>query len=223
MEGSDRQAGAHEGQHAPFDEEYATDPHEAVEILFGRALPELPPITEERVRWLYEPFEKTWGSKKLVTGSISYVRGAVLSNAGRLRNLPTFGGFKVELYPSQECAQLTAFFARTFEGMRVWSTADALFACGDSQFGAEEEGRIGSEGHTIGEVVDMLHQVYREHPDGVERGTPASDQLQAIGRAIDETGGKQLMLSVHEQFKIHDTWHARNLELMWDGIGEWRG
>ena len=63
MGDSDRQAGANEGQHALSDEEYAKDPQEAVGILFGRAVRDLPPITEERVRELYEPLRKDWGPR----------------------------------------------------------------------------------------------------------------------------------------------------------------
>jgi hypothetical protein len=221
MGDSERPTGADEGQPAPFDEAYATETQEAVEILFGRALPELTPITEERVRELYEPFPKSWGSKKLVTGSASYVRGVVSSNAERFRNLATFKEFGVAFYPDQECVQLTAIFARTFEGIRLWSTADALFACGDPEFGVEQE--AGSEEHRIGEAVDALLEIYRQHPDGVQRGTPAADQIESIGRALDEAGGKRLMLAVHEQFESQNRWSARNLELMWSGIGEWMG
>ena len=230
MEDSGRQAGVHEGQHAPFDEEYATEPQEAVEILFRKALPNLPALAEEHVLRLYEEMQQSaWRSSKLVSGSASYVREVVSSNAERMSNLPHFKELKVEFLPKQECAQLTAFFARDFVGIRIWTTADAVFACGDWHFewrpqvGANEEGAVGIEGLTVGEVVDMLIRIYVQHPDGVERGTPAAHQLESIGRALDEAGGKQLMLAVHEQFKSKNGWAARNLELMWGGIGEWMG
>jgi hypothetical protein len=121
-------------QPTQFNEEYTKNAQEAVEILFGKALAVLPPISENEVLELYEPLRYSWSSKKLVKGSTSHVRKIVLSNVEQLRKRADFNTMKVEVLSDQKCAQISVFFENSFVPVRVWSTADAVFACGNARF-----------------------------------------------------------------------------------------
>jgi hypothetical protein len=80
-----------------------------------------------------------------------------------------------------------------------------------------------SEGLTIDQVIDMLVNIYRSHPNGIYPDTEAAQQVREIGRAIHSAGGMQLMLAVHTEFRTRNPYMGRNLEHRWDGIGEWMG
>lgn len=73
--------------------------------------------------------------------------------------------------------------------------------------------------------VQELLRLYRQSPQGFLKDSPAAEPVRAIGRELDEAGGFQLMLRAHEQFDAANPGHglARNLEIVWDGIGGWRG
>jgi hypothetical protein len=121
-------------QSAQFNEEYTKNPQEAVELLFDKALATLSPISEKEVLELYEPLRYSWSSKKLVRGSASHVRKIVLSNVKQLHTRADFNTMKVQMLSDQKCAQISVFFKNSFVPVRVWLTADAVFACGNARF-----------------------------------------------------------------------------------------
>jgi hypothetical protein len=69
--------------------------------------------------------------------------------------------------------------------------------------------------------------IYTEHPGGFLRGQGGAveEEIRAIGQALHEAGGIELMRFVHAGFasKSGDPGAARNLEFLWDGIGNWLG
>lgn len=75
------------------------------------------------------------------------------------------------------------------------------------------------------DVVDKLITLY----DNSLRGEGfITDSIQAkpvreIGQSLFDSGGKELMLTIHSMFKEKRPFVARNLEMVWDGIGTWRG
>jgi hypothetical protein len=87
----------------------------------------------------------------------------------------------------------------------------------------DPQSQSNSTGLTIDQVVNMLADIYSQHPQGIYSGTPAETQVRAIGKALHEAGGMQLMLHVHQQFRAIYPHHARNLEMKWGGIGGWMG
>ena len=85
------------------------------------------------------------------------------------------------------------------------------------------------------EVAAMrLAGIYARYPEGCYQGGkhyPAAEIVR-IGRALDSQGGKELMLEVHAELarRVDPAFGsgeivgaARNLEMRWDGIGQWRG
>jgi HEAT repeat protein len=76
---------------------------------------------------------------------------------------------------------------------------------------------------TASQVVELLISIYNSYPEGINSGTLAEEEVQKIGQVIDKAGGMKLMLAVHQRFAESSGQHARNLEMRWSGIGEWKG
>lgn len=76
-------------------------------------------------------------------------------------------------------------------------------------------------------AVNQLVFTYRRSPQGFIRGenTPEELKIRRVGRALNNEAGMGLMLAAHEEFtKLNEVRGApRNLEIIWDGIGEWQG
>ncbi len=69
--------------------------------------------------------------------------------------------------------------------------------------------------------VNQLVTLYKKSPGGYLRAN--ATELRQIGIHLNGAGGMALMLQAHERFAARNPNTARNLEMMWDGIGEWRG
>lgn len=55
------------------------------------------------------------------------------------------------------------------------------------------------------------------------RGTEARDRIMAIGNALNTQGGHDLILEAHAEVAAAvSSVLARELEVAWDGIGEWQ-
>jgi HEAT repeat protein len=76
----------------------------------------------------------------------------------------------------------------------------------------------------VGNAVDMLTALYDASPKGGFVAYEAeAEPVKAIGRFLDELGGLDLMLRAHTLFAASRRQSARNLEMVWDHIGEWLG
>lgn len=75
------------------------------------------------------------------------------------------------------------------------------------------------------ESIGELLQLYRQTPGGFLTNSAAAQPVRAIGRKLDAAGGFELMLQAHGVFAASNPGMglARNLEMVWDGIGGWRG
>ena len=69
--------------------------------------------------------------------------------------------------------------------------------------------------------------IYRSRATGFlpSNNGPLEQEIRQIGRALNETGGFELMLMAHAevQRQCDVLGGPRNLEFMWDGIGRWQG
>ncbi len=74
-----------------------------------------------------------------------------------------------------------------------------------------------------GQVVAVLVHLYDHHPDGFLKGSDAARDVRETGRRLDQLGGLQAMLEAHKMFAAERPRMARNLEIIWDGIGTWQG
>ena len=77
------------------------------------------------------------------------------------------------------------------------------------------------------EAARMLLELYRQKPGGFLADEEAAEPVREIGERVNEAGGMDLMLETHKVFAAKcdeiGPGLARNLEMAWDGIGEWRG
>lgn len=75
-------------------------------------------------------------------------------------------------------------------------------------------------------VIELL-QLYGATREGFypSRSGVSETRVRDIGRQLDAQGGKELMRDVHSKFArmTNTPGGARNLEIMWDGIGSWQG
>ncbi len=87
--------------------------------------------------------------------------------------------------------------------------------------------RLRGTSAAIEDAVDELLEIYRLHPEGFVRvhGGPQVKRIRRIGARLNSRGGMERMLEVHKSFAARCTVFGapRNLEHMWDGIGEWLG
>ncbi len=77
-------------------------------------------------------------------------------------------------------------------------------------------------------AAQRIANLYRMHPDGFVRGEGGVPEMviREVGTAVNKRGGKKLMLETHNVFSQITSGirgAARNLEHVWDGIGEWMG
>ena len=77
----------------------------------------------------------------------------------------------------------------------------------------------------MSECVQELLRLYRQTPGGFLTNSAAAQPVRAIGKKLDAAGGFELMLQAHGVFAASNPGMglARNLEMIWDGIGGWRG
>ena len=69
--------------------------------------------------------------------------------------------------------------------------------------------------------VDRLVWLYQKKPGGYL--TSQADAVREVGKKLNEAGGMDLMLKAHAAFASRNGLMARNLEMVWDGIGGWAG
>lgn len=76
-------------------------------------------------------------------------------------------------------------------------------------------------------AVNQLVFAYRDNPLGFVTGDDswAGRRVRAVGSALNAEGGMTLMQRAHREFsELNEVpGAARNLEIMWGGIGEWMG
>ncbi|NLI52883.1 MAG: hypothetical protein GX417_01005 [Clostridiales bacterium] len=75
------------------------------------------------------------------------------------------------------------------------------------------------------ECVQELLRLYRQTPGGFLTDSAAAMPVRTVGKKLDEAGGFELMRQAHGIFAASSPGMglARNLEMVWDGIGGWRG
>ena len=75
--------------------------------------------------------------------------------------------------------------------------------------------------------VEHLIRLYSSSPkgEGFLVGSNSAERVRMVGELLNKVGGFQLMLVIHKHFassyQVYGA--ARNLEMVWDGIGSWRG
>lgn len=73
----------------------------------------------------------------------------------------------------------------------------------------------------LDDSVNQLVKLYQRAPEGYLRAN--ATEVRQIGTSLHAAGGMSLMLQAHERFAAGNPRMARNLEMVWDGIGDWMG
>lgn len=76
-------------------------------------------------------------------------------------------------------------------------------------------------GDLLTDSVNRLLALYRQRPGGFL--TSQAGEVREVGRQLDKAGGMDMMLQAHSMFRARNPGMARNLEMVWDGIGGWMG
>ena len=75
--------------------------------------------------------------------------------------------------------------------------------------------------------VYHLTGIYLLNQEGYVRdsGGPQVEKIRRIGRTLNQRGGMEMMQTAHAKFASRSNipGAARNLEHLWDQIGEWSG
>jgi HEAT repeat protein len=81
------------------------------------------------------------------------------------------------------------------------------------------------KGYEVKKAVEKLVYLYDQSPrgEGFYVDSSSAEPVRKIGAHIDELGGFKLMLKVHTRFAELRPYAKRNLEMVWDNIGNWLG
>jgi hypothetical protein len=82
-----------------------------------------------------------------------------------------------------------------------------------------------SDDRVLGLAVDRLVALYDGSPrgEGFVRGSTQAAPVRKVGSELNDLGGFKLMRQAHQLFAEKRPQAARNLEMVWDGIGGWGG
>lgn len=98
----------------------------------------------------------------------------------------------------------------------------ALIRCGPPRAERTLKPHYEKAGISLGEAVDTLLTLYQDKV-GFGKGASAAEPVREVGRKLHELGGFSLMVEVHAVFSRSKPNAARNLEMVWDGVGMWQG
>lgn len=71
--------------------------------------------------------------------------------------------------------------------------------------------------------VAELVALYDSNSEGFITYIKSSLPVRTVGEQLNSYGEFKMMIDAHSRFTVLRPQHARNLEMVWDGIGDWRG
>jgi hypothetical protein len=82
-----------------------------------------------------------------------------------------------------------------------------------------------ADGQALRLAVDRLVALYDESPrgEGFITGSGQAEPVRNVGSQLNDLGGFRLMREAHALFAEKRPRAARNLEMVWGGIGSWGG
>jgi hypothetical protein len=78
---------------------------------------------------------------------------------------------------------------------------------------------------SFSQLVEGLLEVYSRNPDGYipDMFCRDAEEIREIGEVLHKRGGLALMQAAHQEFAARNFLAKRNLEHLWDFVGQWRG
>jgi len=179
---------------------------------------------------------------KLPEGYSAQVRavGERLNRGGGLVRMERVHQAFLKANASPSGLRLARQVAELWQGIGGWIGPASATAptSGDQEARLAPPASVGDEAAIAAELI----RIYQTHPQGFVRPDAAAafpreaqsvsgppDQaarIRAFGEALNSRGGMTAMLQMHAEFArrvAEIPGAARNLEIMWDGIGQWRG
>jgi len=137
------------------------------------------------------------------------VRRAALAALGRIGSSGATKALTETLDDGQQDPAVRAAAGVALRARGSAPPVDALITTPDDAFFASE----------------LLVACYDRTPrgEGFLMGSYSARDVEDIGRQLDALGGFELMLDVHALFARRRPRAARNLEMVWDGVGRWQG
>ena len=120
-----------------------SQPQEAVDILFAKALAVVPVLSDTQFRTAHARMREAWGPLPLVEGSESEVKSVILRNAKALARRADFKHFSIDVcladqgYQGEEAAQMWSWVGAGALAVHLWKTEDAFHAYGRPELLAE--------------------------------------------------------------------------------------
>lgn len=119
-----------------FEKVNTSDPEEAVNILFDKALAVVPVLYATQFQTAYDRMRQDWGPLPLVEGSKSEVKSVILNNAKALSRRADFKHFSIDVclsdqgYKGEEAASMWAWVGTIGLALHLWKTEDKFHAFG---------------------------------------------------------------------------------------------
>jgi uncharacterized protein (DUF433 family) len=217
----------------PFNEVTTKDVTEAIEALFNKALYTLPGITPDTIMADYKDLKDAWASQALYSGTQTQMRGLVFHNLELLARHANFSTFIIKVVEDGRCAQISALYASTFRGIRLWRSTDRIFVCGSAGFEMPQDAVFDGRQLAQQPLDDLIAELIRigqgpgylrSKGDLTEFESGNNIRARDIGEELARRGGIELMRTAHAQIRVAlGGGISRELEYAWDGIGGWLG
>jgi hypothetical protein len=121
-----------------------SNPEEAVDLLFAKAMAAVPMLSATQFRTAYDRMRQAWGPLPLVEGSESEVKSVILHNSKALTRKADFKRFSINVclsdkgYKDEEAAQMWAWVGAVGHVVHLWKTENTFHAFGRPELLAEK-------------------------------------------------------------------------------------
>jgi len=128
-----------EEDYVSFLDKSTTDPSEAMDILFNRALKILPTLPKQTFTEQYNQFRESWGDLPLVEESAETIKKIIMKNAKQISARHDFDSFIIKIYgpydgyKDREAAAFQAMLTSVGWIVMFWKTEEGIHAFGRSE------------------------------------------------------------------------------------------
>jgi len=113
------------------------DPHEIVDVLFAKFLPEIPVLSDDQFKAAYKNLREKWGPLALLEGTEAEVKTVILRNAQSFSQRPDYKYFTIPRFEAdkgEEAVEMGVTVGGITWLVVVWKTAGGLHAFGRNEF-----------------------------------------------------------------------------------------
>lgn len=121
---------------AEFHEVTSTNPIEAIDVLFNKALKIVPELSTTQLDAAHKRMVQSWGDLPFLEGTEETIKNLILKNAIVHSNIAVFKRFTINVcladkgYEGEEAAQIWAWVGAMGLVVHLWKTKDKVHAFG---------------------------------------------------------------------------------------------